>query len=378
MMKKRMQYRNRQQIGLADNERGFASLIIGLILVLVLALMTVGFAQLSRHEQQQALSHQLASQAYYAAETGVNDAYYDITHVNPVTGNTYINAGNASNTACMQETAVPATAKTAIHTIDTNAGTSYSCLLVQLTTPDLQFKKVGPGTGQSIITSTTSPLGSIDIAWSSNVGPKSPAPGKLFPSIAAAGPTWTYPAVIQFSVTPLSNLTRAGLISNTFTPFLYPSAGGASAINYSAAPSDPPLASTSGTIVSGACSPTGACKATINNLPAAGSYLIHFLVYYDTTDLTITGRAPGGLPVSFNGGQAQIDVTGKAQNVLKRLVVRVHLGSNIDAAEYGLQAKYICKRMVTQPGPAGTTTFIDNNNQPIVNPGSSDPCNLEN
>src|SRR5882724_3022558 len=59
-------------------EAGFAALIIGIILVLILGLLTIGFAQLVRHEQSSALDKQLSSQAYYAAESGVNDAYHAI------------------------------------------------------------------------------------------------------------------------------------------------------------------------------------------------------------------------------------------------------------------------------------------------------------
>ena len=67
------------------NEEGFASIVIALILIIVLSLLTIGFAQLARREQQTALSKQLANQAQYAAESGINDAYYDLSHNDPTT-----------------------------------------------------------------------------------------------------------------------------------------------------------------------------------------------------------------------------------------------------------------------------------------------------
>ncbi len=57
-----------------SKQDGFASIVIAIIMVIVLSLITVGFAQLMRTEQRSALDKQLSSQAYYAAETGVNDA----------------------------------------------------------------------------------------------------------------------------------------------------------------------------------------------------------------------------------------------------------------------------------------------------------------
>jgi Tfp pilus assembly protein PilX len=57
-----------------DNESGFASLVVASVLIVVLSLMTVGFAQLMRSNQTSALNKQLSDQAYYAAESGINDA----------------------------------------------------------------------------------------------------------------------------------------------------------------------------------------------------------------------------------------------------------------------------------------------------------------
>ena len=56
------------------DQRGFAAIVVALVLILVLSLLTIGFAELMRHEQRSALDKQLSSQAYYAAESGVNDA----------------------------------------------------------------------------------------------------------------------------------------------------------------------------------------------------------------------------------------------------------------------------------------------------------------
>ena len=51
---------------------GFASIVVSLILVLVFSLITLGFAQIARREQQNALNQQLGTKASYAAESGIN------------------------------------------------------------------------------------------------------------------------------------------------------------------------------------------------------------------------------------------------------------------------------------------------------------------
>src|SRR4051794_35527663 len=54
------------------DQKGFASIVVALVMIVVFGLLTIGFTQLARHEQQNSLSKQLANQAYYAAESGIN------------------------------------------------------------------------------------------------------------------------------------------------------------------------------------------------------------------------------------------------------------------------------------------------------------------
>src|SRR5665213_2637815 len=77
---------SKRKPNLHRNQQGFASIVIALILIIVLALLTVGFAQLARREQQTALDKQKAVQANYAAESGINAAYQDIVN-NLITAN---------------------------------------------------------------------------------------------------------------------------------------------------------------------------------------------------------------------------------------------------------------------------------------------------
>ena len=202
------------------DEQGFASIVVGLILIIVLGLLVVGFAQLSRHEQQQALNDQLASQANYAAESGINDALSDIS-------SGLINSADSSSTVCMSpsSTSLPANALTANPVISAANLISYTCLLVNLNTPNLEFKTINADAARTIITSTNNTLNTLTVSWGSDDGNNKYVPNGLYPNFYTTN-WWSavqnFPGVLEFTVTPLNNVTRAGLANETFTVYAYP------------------------------------------------------------------------------------------------------------------------------------------------------------
>src|ERR1700761_8288581 len=56
------------------DEQGMVSILVTMIMVIVISLIVIGFAEVSRRNQREALDNQLSTQAYYAAESGVNAA----------------------------------------------------------------------------------------------------------------------------------------------------------------------------------------------------------------------------------------------------------------------------------------------------------------
>ncbi len=323
------------------DENGFASIVIALILIIVLSLLTVAFAQLARNEQQNSLNKELANQAYYAAESGINDAYSDIE-------NGYITTANSNPNQCLYS--VPnGQALINNQTIDSSRNVGYTCLLVNLSPPNIKYDNVAVQS-ERYITFTTSPQidsltfnwGSADAGGNTNWAPAY-IPNQSFVPVAE----WAHPALIQLSITPLNNLTRQALINNTFTAYFYPSATGANATAYNP---------TTAPVISGDCSTTNpeyTCSSTITGLAATGStnFLVHFIDYYDASNVLINGTSTAPpQPVDFLDGQAQIDVTGRAQNVLKRLQVRVPLTPNVPLPNYAIEGQNICKRFDTYPG----------------------------
>lgn len=335
------------------SEQGFASMVIALILILVLALMTVGFAQIARREQQSSLAKQLATQANYAAESGINDAITDIKSGK-------IHALPSDNTHggrdCITPADVGPTALTGNQNVEPTFGVSYSCLLVNLQPPSLVKQPLSVDKAWTTAFSTSAPLTSLTVAWrssSSAAKPRTPLPfnGYGFRPTASWG---AHPAVLQFSITPLAPLLgtdRNSMINNTFTAYLYPSAG-ANTVNYTTS-----TLPGNAHVIAGGCNLAATnCSVRIGLLPGGtGPYLVHIFDYYDSSNVVITGSSLLG-PVNFIDGQAQIDVTGKAKNVLKRLQARVSLnGLNTTLPDNAIEAKNLCKRFSTIPAPDTTT-----------------------
>lgn len=335
------------------NQKGFASIVIALILIIVLALFTVGFAQLARREQQTALDKQKAVQAQYAAESGINNAYQDI-----LSGQ--INSANASDTNCMKTGGGPnqlsANSLTAKGMdVNTTNGVSYSCVLVALNTDNLEIGDLSSGSGRHMVFSTAAPLDSLTIKWGSATGRTNFASSldPDHPDLLTAD-KWQYPPLVEYSITPISGLPVANpakyLRDNTFSFYTYPSAGGTNTISYDL--------TKQGQVVSGACTGSGLypCSVTLNNL-GGKQYVLHFVDFYDASNIVITASKVGGGSTTFSG-EPMIDVTGKARDVLKRLRVRVFLAGsqtgddNAILPNNAVEAQNLCKRVQAAPPTA--------------------------
>ena len=369
-----------------SNEKGFASLVISLVLILILALLTVGFAQLARREQQNALNKQLAIQANYAAESGINDAIQDINN-QLITANSTPTSIKADSVNCMRPNlAIPAS--TNKRKIDPTTDVSFNCLLVDLKPPKLQYTNVtlaGKSQTFSNVDSNgnSSSLGSLTISWKGFSRTKAPSSCTSSPSSPSncfqrfdqwndgATSLTYYPAVLQVSLTPLGSgvtanadtvtVDRQQLLNNSFTVFAYPSNDGAGTVNFDLTQKGQIKNATCGLSIG-----QYLCSLAINNITCGSSacppyewYLIHILPYYDrSTQIQLSARSTAGATLNFKG-QAVIDVTGRAKNTLKRLRVHVPMVCSTNCTvspsspvlpNFAIEGQDICKQFSTYPG----------------------------
>jgi Tfp pilus assembly protein PilX len=365
------------------NEEGFASIVIALVLITVMALITVGFAQLARREQQNALSNALSNQAYYAAETGVNDIYQGIENGTINSGTANATSTNGGGVNCLNATS-PTLPNGYSTTINQQDGTTIACALLNLTPQQLTKEPIDAGGSWNNVFSTTGTLSSLTINWSSS---DSQLSNGSFRAPRSAGDTsfptqtnWSSPDVLEASITPLpanaSQLTDTALSANTFNVYLYPSVGCGSSVYCVDSTVAYSPSTDQGQIVSGDCTPNSPtitnptdCSATISGLPGTASefYLIHVSSeHYDSSNLSTSAKDSGGNVLDFSNAQAVIDVTGKVHNVLKRIRAVVSLngvagnpGNSLLLPNDSIQSRDVCKEYDTYPGSFSNNSTTD-------------------
>lgn len=333
-------------------QKGMVSILVTMLLMIVISLIVLGFAQLSRRNTRQATDRQLSTQAFYAAETGINDA------------------ANLIKSALASGTAIPAKPdctngsgpavafySTLSPDLDAANNVSYSCLMVNPAPSDLLYDDV-PATSTivPVISSTGANISSIRLTVISKDDITNPAAG--CPNTATTLPTtstWTASncgfGVLRFDLLPTNgplNMTTAQ--DRTMTSFLVPMrTGGVSSIAYPAA--SPQSRTNTNNRVAMACGGT-TCTMNITAL-TTNQYYLRVTSLYKNVKLVVTARNSAGTQLALRDAQAIVDSTGKAQDVLRRVQVRIPLTAATHnlASDYAIQTTdSICKRFATLDG----------------------------
>jgi hypothetical protein len=168
------------------------------------------------------------------------------------------------------------------------------------------------------------------------------------------------------------------------TYFLYPSVTAGGTVNYFTGGnitdgySDVDTENSSGQVVSGQCADPALlgpryCNVTVNGLNASGAaaYYVRLKAIYRDVKVNLIGKNNLGNEIPLPGAQYVIDSTGKANDVLKRIQVRVPIESAFNWPEYVVDsASSICKRLVVNTTGASNTGCIEqyplNMNNPVV------------
>jgi Tfp pilus assembly protein PilX len=326
----------------SSRESGMVAIMVTMILMIVISLIVLGFAQISRRNQRQALDRQLSTQAFYAAETGINDAAELIK--NAVAGGTAVPAKpDCASTGSGFYSTSP--------TLDASSSVSYTCLTVNPTPSTLAYNSIGT-TGTVVpLLATSGTIASITLNWQSKDSSATPVAScpTGTATVFSAASAWNCGyGVLRFDLVPTAgSLSLAGLQSATMTAFVVPLAsGGTGTAN--------PITYTTGggnSMLGVICSNSG-CSLTVNGL-TQGKYYLRVSSLYKDASLQITAVSGTGTAVSFQGAQALLDATGKAQDVLRRIQVRLPLsGSSANGmSDYAIQSsEAICKRFSVMDG----------------------------
>lgn len=380
-----------------NNQSGFASIIIAMVLILVLSLMTVGFAQLMQREQRSALDKQLSSQAYYAAESGVNDAVAAINNgfdTSKTTCAPYTSA--QANTLDSGNPKSPASTYLTNNQVGADTGAKYTCLLINLT-PTFIGGELQVGLSPKVFELSAfyngSPEGieEIAISWKSTNGntfftyvPQNASTVK-FPPVGGAGAGDT--GVIEAEVIPNNNISvsRQSLIDDAETFYLCPDLDNGGPTNcpnqtgeYEPAPSSiNNNGFDSGTVLGGHCQTTAPgnnieyynCTSYIDfptnqTTPPPDSVFIILRSLYTNSLFYLTVNNGNKVPLDIGNSVALIDSTGQAQDTLRRIQVEAPLQASYPVPGGSLGLNSICKQVEAAPTPSLSTT-----------PGGTTACN---
>lgn len=340
------------------DERGLVSFMITLIMMMVITLIVIGFTQVVNRNRRITLDRQLSAQAFYAAESGINDVVKQIkTDGYTVQSQTNCTSGYYASKLVYK----------------LNSGTStdvaYTCVLVNPVVPDIRTQasaaesKVVDIEPSDANSTNLTPI-ELTFTWSAATGASSLSPAGCVASAGQFVPSASYNCpygllrVDLMQYTPGGTATTAsGLNSSTATFFMQPlssSPGSYSFNNFGAQ-----KANIVGAVCNTATNP-GRCTATLSLGASARSqyYFARITALYKDAPLVIIDSRDVSKNAWFKNQQAQIDVTGRAQDVLKRIQARVELNSK-DTSNLplgGIQSSgAVCKRFTNAPGSGNYT-----------------------
>ncbi len=339
------------------NESGYAAIIISMLIMVIIGLIALGFSATTRNEQQVTLDNALSTEAYYAAESGVNSAYSVIAAYEKAGQNLSSLPQQTNN--CLADnngnSTYSSTSSSKLNTTFPNSSPIYSCLLVNSKPYSLEYKPILQNIGESfpVQNSTSGNITQINVSWQSHLIP-GPLTFSGCPSVGNLPPLNNYlncsAPVLELDIVPMNDVIQntTFIIDNTSNYFIFPYNGTYSVGN-----------NFTKHTLGGNCSPVlipsgeFSCNVSITPTIPSNGYYIHIVPYYTDADVSITAYASSLSPISFFGSQALIDATGQASGVSKRIEERICIStlcSNQAPNQAILSQNNICKYFTARPG----------------------------
>lgn len=378
-------------------QSGAVSLFVVIFAALLLTVVTVSFVQLMIKDQRQATSSDLSQSAYDSAQAGVEDAKRLLllnqacqsgsaaasVNCGAVTSALTPLAGQAE-TACdtlPKSGLVGSTNKeTIIQQSDTDNAAkldqAYTCVKIKVDTDDYR-DSLGVNESALIPLQAVGDFDTVVLDWFSRndisadttdtkVGFPTTGPDVSLPRV---GEKWkfNYPSLMRTQLVQLGNSfklsdfddSQPGNKSNTNTLFLYPSASGLSdqdfALDTRRSPSNMPRqVKCADSFVSSefACRAVIKLPAPIDGSANRNAYL-RLSSLYNGAHFKVSLKR-GGEDVKFNGVQPEIDSTGRANNMFRRVKARVQLAGTFTYPEAAIDLSgSLCKNFTITDQDSG-------------------------
>jgi len=329
---------------LNKNESGLASIVIAILIVIILSSMVFGFSQIINREQRQSLDKQLSSQAFYAAESAINDATKAISEQNFIVDKTdcapYPSGGG------------PAALSGNSNKLTGDGNVKYTCLLIDQKPSTLEYKSVRTDHAVAfpVAAADGSAISSVSFSWRSTEKGYDQFRGSSDRAFSTSG-SWNSTGLLRVDIVSVGagNFDRTNLENGAKTFYLYPNAGGDGVT-----PTTIPYGSESGAIVNGACGPASSgdaakCNVQITGLPGVKSY-VRLISVYNPVSVSIKATNSAGVPVNdLKDAQTDVDATGMAGDVVRRINVRIPRQST-DLPDFAIASMdSLCKKFLVRP-----------------------------
>jgi hypothetical protein len=319
--------------------------MVASVLMVIMALITLGFTRIVQNEQRQAIDNQLSRQAFYAAESGVN-----------IAASTPGFPGDEVKDDCdlsdYRDGEISAEEPEVV----------FTCLLINPTPPDLVFGNDSITTNKSKVVpiKPSSAPEQIIFEWSDSSRPyNSSNPGQYIESDCSSinnldfdinDATWNKIGLLSLDLIaiPQTTFNRDSLIDSQFGAIFYPcDDDGLISVSYDSGRGADNL----GKIIPVNCTNPGEynCRIAIDGISAAlgtpREFYARFNSIFSELNVRITALEVAGNTVRFSDSQAVVDSTGRAVDVYSRVQARVPLYDNFDIPQAALQTlNDVCKQ----------------------------------
>lgn len=327
-----------------SDQRGMVAITVSLVIMIIAALVVTSFALIVRKEQRQSLDRQLSTQAFYAAESGIDDVAQAIR-----TGGLSSSLDNCED--FKDPTKIGGRNYQEI--LNSAEDVQYTCVLVDYDLPNVTYDSVDPST---IVVSPINVTGGMDrirIGWQNfdatdtfETGAR--ATNHALPQNDGGATQSLRSPLLEVTLVPGFDgpLSRATIANESLTLYLYPNDAGspaaaAGAITYTTGAQTRPE---QGAFVNGNCARGNIgvtnykkfCNADIQ-LPGGfprSRYYLRVKPMYKKASIDI--QALDGANVkNISESQIAVDVTGKASDVLRRIRVRIPYDNQSPTRNFG-------------------------------------------
>lgn len=355
----------REKNNMINKQKGAVSLFVVIFATLLITIITISFAKLMISDQQQATTADLSQSAYDSAQAGVEDAKRALLNYmsacssgGPACDTTRDNIDSTECNVSLTDIATPQNGEVMVQqsTGDQDLDQAYTCVTIARNTDD--YKGVLQANDSRIIPLTgTSAFSQVLIEWYTAGDMQNPSAVDLkdittgTPLLSQTGTSgWTVdkPSIMRTQIMQFGNgfkltdFDASDVGSNANTLFLYPvgteGTANASIDEETVAgrdtrkkPTGSPVPITcSGNIAGGgfACHAQLILPAPVNPDGDKRTAFLRLTSLYNKSNFRVSLKNSAGDLVQFNNVQPQIDSTGRANDLFRRVQARVEFGDS--------------------------------------------------